>query len=253
MQLIRFLKEYCYSIAIVGTLLFLYELATAQGLLKKTLYPRIPEIVTALVSSLPDLMDGLVSSLGLLLPSYLLALVVGIVGGLVVGWYGPVRRNLLPIFRGISPVPPTLYIPYAIAIFPTFWLSSAFVIFIGSLWPVLMGTVHGVVLLEEKYLDNARTLGLSGFKLLRKVVFPAALPMIFNGAGVALVFAFVLLTVAEMFGVKSGMGFFIQHHADFFEYSKVIAGMIFMSTAIILIMVFFDRIQNRMLYWTTKR
>lgn len=253
MQLSRLLREYCYSIAIVVISLLLYELATAQGLLKTTIFPRIPQIVKALIISWPDLMDGLVHSLGLLLPSYFLALIVGILGGLFVGWYEPLRRNLMPIFRGISPVPPTLYIPYAIALFPTFWLSSAFVIFISSLWPVLMGTVHGVILLEEKYLDNARTLGLSGFRLLRKVVFPAALPMIFSGASVGLVFAFVLLTVAEMFGVKSGMGFFIQHHADFFEYPKVIAGMIFMSSVIVVIMVLFDKVQNRMLYWTTKR
>ncbi len=67
-----------------------------------------------------------------------------------------------------------------------------------------MGTIHGVTLLEERYLDNASALGLGGFRLMRKVIFPGALPMIFSGAGMALVFSFILLTVAEMFGAKAG-------------------------------------------------
>jgi NitT/TauT family transport system permease protein len=146
-----------------------------------------------------------------------------------------------------------MLIPYAIAVLPTFWLSSAFIIFAGAFWPILMGTIHGVVLLEERYLDNARTLGLGGFRLLTKVIFPGALPMIFSGAGMALVFSFILLTVAEMFGAKSGMGHFIQYYADFSDYPKVLAGMLFMSLVIILIMELFDLVQRRSLHWTGKR
>jgi NitT/TauT family transport system permease protein len=116
-----------------------------------------------------------------------------------------------------------------------------------------MNTIHGVVLIEERYLDNARTLGLSGTRLLRRVVFPAALPHIFSGAGMALVFSFILLTVAEMFGAKAGMGYFIQYYADFSDYPKVLAGMLFMSLVIICVMELFDLVQRRSLHWTGKR
>jgi len=249
-----FLKNYGRSVILLVLLVLLFELATdVTGWLEPVLFPGLSRILPELKRSLPKLMDGFFSSLGLLLPSYLLALMLGIGGGLLVGSSAPLRSTLMPIFRGASPIPPTMLIPYAIAVLPTFWLSSAFIIFAGAFWPILMGTIHGVTLLEERYLDNARTLGLRGFRLLQKVVFPGALPMIFSGAGMALIFSFILLTVAEMFGAKSGMGHFIQYYADFSDYPKVLAGMLFMSLVIVLVMELFDLVQRRALHWTGKR
>lgn len=249
-----FIRKYGRSVVLLALLVLLFELATdLTGWLEPVLFPGLSRIVPELKRSLPKLALGFLNSMGLLLPSYLLALVLGIVGGLLVGSSATLRATLMPIFRGISPIPPTMLIPYAIAVLPTFWLSSAFIIFVGAFWPILMGTIQGVVLLDERYLDNASTLGLRGFRLLRKVIFPGALPLIFNGAGMALVFSFILLTVAEMFGAKSGMGHFIQYYADFSDYPKVLAGMIFMSLVIILIMELFDLVQRRALHWIGKR
>ena len=249
-----FIKKYGRSLALLAFLIILFEIATdLTGWLEPVLFPGLLRILPELKRSLPKLLEGLLNSMGLLLPSYLLALLLGIGGGLLVGSSAILRGMFMPIFRGISPIPPTMLIPYAIAILPTFWLSSAFIIFAGAFWPILMGTIHGVVLLEERYLDNAKTLGLSGPRLLRKVIFPGALPMIFSGAGMAMVFSFILLTVAEMFGAKSGMGHFIQYYADFSDYPKVLAGMLFMSFVIIFIMELFDFIQRRSLHWTGKR
>jgi NitT/TauT family transport system permease protein len=248
------LKRYTGPAIVVLMLVLVFELATDwSGWLEPVLFPGLSRILPALWKSLPQLMRGFGNSMGLLVPSYLLALILGVGGGLVVGSSTWLRRLLMPVFRGVSPIPPTMLIPYAIAILPTFWLSSAFIIFAGAFWPILMGTIHGVLHLEERYLDNARTLGLRGFRLYRKVVFPGALPMIFSGAAMALVFSFILLTVAEMFGAKSGMGHFIQYHADFSDYPKVLAGMLFMSLVIVLIMELFDLVQRRVLHWTGKR
>ncbi len=250
----EFSKKYWRSIALLALLVLLFELATDySGWLEPVLFPGLSRILPELKRSLPKLLQGFGNSLGLLVPSYLLALLLGIGGGLVVGSSALLRGALMPIFRGVSPIPPTMLIPYAIAVLPTFWLSSAFIIFAGAFWPILMGTIHGVVLLEERYLDNARTMGLSGYRLLRKVILPGALPMVFSGAGMALVFSFILLTVAEMFGAKSGMGHFIQYYADFSDYPKVLAGMLFMSLVIVLIMELFDLVQRRALHWVNKR
>ncbi|WP_242392287.1 ABC transporter permease [Anaeromyxobacter oryzisoli] len=250
----RLARRYAGTLAVVAVAVLLFELATdVTGWLEPVLFPGLRLILPALWRSLPKLLEGLVSSVGLLLPGYAAALVLGIAMGLVVGWYAPLRHTLMPIFRALSPLPPTLLIPYVIALLPTFWLSSFFIIFIGSFWPILMATIHGVVLVEDRYLDNARALGLSGARLLRLVILPAALPVIFTGAGMALVFSFILLTVAEMFGARSGLGFFIQHNADFSEYAKVLGGMLFTSAFIVLVMAAFDGIQGRLLHWTARR
>jgi len=251
---VEFLKKYRYVLMIISITALLYEVVTdGLRIADPTLFPGLPKIALALYASKYLLLQGIISSLGLLVPSYLLALVVGITCGIIIGWYKPLRENLGPLFNGLSPIPPNLYTPYAIALMPTFYLSSTTIIFIGCLWPILMHTIQGVVLIEEKYIDNARTLGLKGFKLLHKVVLPAALPMIFSGAGTSLIFSFILLTVAEMFGVKSGLGFFVLYYADFFDYPRVLAGMFVMSTLIMCILWLFGVVERRMLFWTIKR
>ncbi len=248
-----YLKRYRYIWFIIATLVLTYEILTdGWAILDPTLFPGLPKVAAALYNSKELLGQGILSSLGLLIPSYGLALLIGVLGGLVIGCNDTLRENLVPLFHAASPLPPNLYTPYAIALLPTFWLSSTSIIFIGCLWPILMSTIRGVVLIEEKYLDNARALGLKGFKLLRKVILPAALPMIFSGAGTSLIFSFILLTVAEMFGVKSGLGFFVLYYADFFDYARVLAGMLVMSALILCIMGLFDLVQRKMLFWTTK-
>ena len=248
------IKNYGGTLIIIAIFIFLFELATdIMHWLEPVIFPGLSKILPALLESFPELMQGLLSSLGLLVPSYILALVLGISIGLLVGWYEPLRKSLSPIFHGVSPIPPTLYIPYAITVLPTFWHASAFIIFIGCLWPIINGSIHGVSLIESKYLDNARCLGLRGWRLLIKIILPASLPMIIGGAETALVFSFILLTVAEMFGARSGLGYFIQYYADFSSYDKVLAGLIFMSCFITIVMTCFDKLKKSMLFWTSKQ
>lgn len=249
-----FLKRYLYlSLIIIGLILSYIVVTDILHILDAGLFPSILKIISAAYESRNELVEGVISSSLLLLPSYLLALVLGISTGLVVGWYAALRKNLLPLFRGASSIPPTLLIPYSIALLPTFWLASSCIIFIGCFFPICLGTIHGVVLIEERYLDNAKTLNLKGFRLLHKIILPASLPAIFSGASTALIFAFILLTISEMFGVKSGIGFFIQHYAEFFDYARVLAGLVVVAFFIIAIMTVFDKIQQHMLYWTIKK
>lgn len=243
-----------FSLGIVASVAVAYEIATdITGALDPLLFPGLSRIVPELAHSSGKLLKGTISSAALLVPGYGLALFLGISLGLITGMNRSLKMALMPLFRALSPIPSTMLIPYAIAVLPTFWLSSAFIIFAGAFWPILLGTIHGVILMEPRWIDNARCLGLKGPRLIFKVVLPGAMPTIFAGAGMALVFSFILLTVAEMFGAKSGLGFFIQYYADFADYPKVLAGMLFMAAIIITIMGSFDWIQARVLHWTKNR
>ncbi|MDI3257691.1 MAG: ABC transporter permease [Kyrpidia sp.] len=242
------------TIAVVGALLLLWEVAATYGKwLNPVLFPRLEEIFAALWNHLPDLFRGFLSSMSLFVPGYGLAVAAGIAGGLYFGLHPRIRRVLMPLFHLLSPIPPTMYIPYAIALLPTFGTASVFLIFIGAFWPVFMNTVHGVLFIEKSVLDNARVLGLRGRLLIFKVILPAASPYIFEGAGVALAFSFILLTVAEMFGAKSGMGYFIQYYADFSDYKNVLAGMLFNGLVILGITALFEKVKHRLLFWTRLR
>lgn len=214
--------------------------------------PLIPHpLITAraLWESLPELWVGTLSSFSILIPGFLLATVLGIVSGLSIGTSARLQRIFFPFARVAAPLPPTVYIPYAIAILPTFKLSAIFVVFIGAFWPIFQNAAAGAHALEERYRDNARILGLSGFEYHWKVVFPAALPHIFSGMAVGLGFSFILLTVAELFGANAGLGRFVQYYADFADYPKMVAGILYTGLVTFLAMTGLEKIKRRALFW----
>jgi NitT/TauT family transport system permease protein len=199
--------------------------------------------------SLPELLRGTVSSFLILIPGHLLAVVVGIVWGLLVGTTPFLNRLFSPFARFTSPVPPTIYVPYAIALLPTFRTAAGFVVFIGAFWPIFLNTVAGASALPKHYRDSARILELNRIEYLARIVFPAALPHIFSGINVGLVFAFILLTVAELFGANDGLGRFIQLYADYADYPRMVAGILYTGVVVLIATEVLERIKHRALFW----
>ncbi|SCM81349.1 ABC-type nitrate/sulfonate/bicarbonate transport system, permease component [uncultured Sporomusa sp.] len=250
----RFFQNYSGTVLILATAFGLYELVTdGLGLLSQVLFPGFSKIGPRLVSSLPKLIDCFFSSMYLLIPTYIVGAVSGMLLGIIIGLRPRLHKSLKPIIFGLSPLPPSMLTPYFIAVMPTFYLSSCGVIFIGVFWPILSGTINGITMIEQKYLDNAKVLGFTGWKLLFYIIIPAAAPMIFAGMGTALNFAFILLGIAEMFATTSGLGYYIQYYADFSDYARVLAGLLFTTVVIVSIMVLFDRIKKKTLFWTINK
>ena len=234
----------------VGIIAGYWLLTDGFGILDSFLFAGPSRVIPAFLKSTDKLMEGLWSSLLLLVPAYALAVVLGISLGVLIGLFMPLRRNLTPYINAFSAVPVTLITPFAIHVFATFYSASVFVIFLGAFWPILGTTVAGVVTIDKRYLENAATLEIGGVEKMFRVILPAAAPTIFAGCSVALKFAFILLTVSEMFGATSGMGFFVQYYSDFARFDMVIAGFIFMALILVGIMWLFDLIRNKALAWT---
>ena len=214
-----------------------------------SLLPTPQRTLAALVDSLPELWQGTVSSLLILIPGFSAATVLGVVAGLAAGSSPRLGDAVFPVSRVVAPIPPTVYVPYAIARLPTFQLSAIFVVFIGAFWPVFQNTVAGAHALEARHRDNARILGLHGFEYQRRVVFPAALPHIFSGMAVGLAFSFILLTVAELFGANAGLGRFVQYYADFADYPRMVAGILYTGLVTFIAMTLLDTVRRRVLFW----
>jgi NitT/TauT family transport system permease protein len=100
-----------------------------------------------------------------------------------------------------------------------------------------------------RHRDNARILGLSRCSYLRRVVFRAALPHIFAGMGVGLALSFILLTVAELFGANAGLGHFVQYYADFADYPRMAAGILYTGAVTLLSMGLLELARRRALFW----
>lgn len=213
------------------------------------LFPSLIVTLKALKESLPELLKGTWSSFLILIPGYFSAVFLGITWGLLVGTTGWLHRTFSPFARAAAPVPPTVYIPYAIALLPTFRLSAIFVVFVGAFWPIFINTASGAAAMPVRHRDNARILGMSRFSYLRRVVFRAALPHIFSGMGVGLALSFILLTVAELFGANAGLGRFVQYYADFADYPRMAAGILYTGLVTLLSMGLLELVKRRALFW----
>jgi NitT/TauT family transport system permease protein len=236
-------------IFIAGVILLWQFISSFSHFSGKYLFPSPLLTAQTLWTSLPELLIGTVYSFLILLPSLALAISLGIIWGLIVGTTPALNRMFSPFARFASPVPPTIYIPYAIALLPTFHTAAGFVVFIGVFWPVFLNTANGAGELPQHYRDNARILGLAKVEYLRRVVFPATLPQIFSGINVGLVFAFIMLTVAELFGASKGLGRFVQLYADYADYPRMVAGILYTGVVVWISMEVLERIKKRSLFW----
>lgn len=222
------------------------ELATQHF---RFLFPSLSVILKALWDSLPELLQGTYSSFLILAPGYLLAVAAGLVIGIVTATTGWLARAFMPFARVVAPVPPTIYIPYAIAIMATFRSASIFVVFLGAFWPIFLSSAAGAAAVPGRYRDDALILGLTRFEYLRKVVFPASLPHSFSGLAVGLALSFIMLTVAELFGANAGLGRFVQYYADFADYPRMVAGIIYTGLITFTSMYLLEKVRKRVLFW----
>ncbi len=230
--------------------ILIWELLTVRlGILDKFLYPAPGTVFKLFIREFPFLLKGLLSSLQLLIGGYILALLIAIPLALVIGWRKRLYLAAKPLTKVLGPIPPIVYIPYAIAILPTFKASSIFIIFIGAFWPIFINTLNGVFTIERKIIDAARVLNVGERAMLFQVILPGALPSIFSGATIALVFSFILLTSAEMIGATSGIGWYVKYFSDFADYPRVIVGIIFIGFVVTVITYFFDKAEKFLLRW----
>jgi len=156
-----------------------------------------------------------------------LALVVAIPLGLWMGWVGGVYRTLNPIFQMLRPISPIAWIPLAILWFGVGDVSPIFLIFISSVFPMIVQTTSGVHTIERRYLRAAANFGVSRSVLFRRVVIPAVLPEIIVGMRIGIGVAWLVVVAAEMIALRSGLGYLIMDSRNAGNrYDLVIASMI---------------------------
>jgi len=156
-----------------------------------------------------------------------LALVVAIPLGLWMGWVSGVYRTLNPIFQMLRPISPIAWIPLAILWFGVGDVSPIFLIFISSVFPMIVQTTSGVHTIERRYLRAAANFGVSRAVLFRRVVIPAVLPEIIVGMRIGIGVAWLVVVAAEMIALRSGLGYLIMDSRNAGNrYDLVIASMI---------------------------
>ncbi|MGJ5674322.1 MAG: nitrate ABC transporter permease [Nostochopsis sp.] len=138
-----------------------------------------------------------------------LAAIVGIVLGILIGANKLLHTAVDPIFQVLRTVPPLAWLPISLAAFQQANPSAIFVIFITSIWPILINTTVGVQQIPQDYINVARVLRLKGPKYFIKIVFPATVPYIFTGLRIGIGLSWLAIVAAEMLVGGVGIGSFI--------------------------------------------
>jgi NitT/TauT family transport system permease protein len=146
--------------------------------------------------------------------------------GLFMGSRPLVYELFNPVLQVLRPIPPIAYIPLAILWFGLGNPPAFFLISLGAFFPVLMNTIAGVRSVDTIYLRAAKNLGAGEWTLFWRVMIPAAMPYILTGIRVGIGVAFIVVIVAEMIAVNTGLGYRILEAREYFWSDKVIAGMV---------------------------
>ncbi len=234
----------------LGAFLTVWELATAKfGWLPLPFFPPPQSIVEVYTDDLPKLLDSVFASVKLQLGGYFIGAAVGFLTGVSIGWSRLAGYWVHPILRFIGPLPATAWLPIAFFTFPSSWSASTFLIALATGFPVTVLTWSGVASVSSAYYDVARTLGAKPSFLVTKVAIPAALPHVFVGLFMGLGSSFAVLVVAEMIGVKAGLGWYLQWAQGWASYNNMYAALIVMSLLCSGAITLLFRVRDRLLVW----
>ena len=235
---------------IVFAVLIFWEYITAKvGVKDAMLYPAPENVFNIFVTDYEKILEGVGSSLRLMGLAFALALFFGVGLGLIVGLSDRLSSTVMPIVRVISPIPPIIYSPYAVALLPSFRAASIFVITMTIFWSIFMNMVLSVRQIDRKIMDSARTLNLNQRSMILHVLLPYSLPGIINSVSVSVSTSFLVLTAAEMIGATSGLGWYIKYNADFANFTKVIAGIFVIGVVVTVLNTLISLVKRLLIRW----
>lgn len=235
---------------IVFAALIFWEYITAKvGVKDAMLYPAPENVFNIFVTDYEKILEGVGSSLRLMGLAFALALFFGVGLGLIVGLSDRLSSTVMPIVRVISPIPPIIYSPYAVALLPSFRAASIFVITMTIFWSIFMNMVLSVRQIDRKIMDSARTLNLNQSSMILHVLLPYSLPGIINSVSVSISTSFLVLTAAEMIGATSGLGWYIKYNADFANFTKVIAGIFVIGVVVTVLNALISLVKRLLIRW----
>lgn len=171
----------------------------------------------------------LLASLQRVAIGYTLAVICGVALGILVGQSVWAMRGLDPLFQVLRTVPPLAWLPLSLAGFQDSQPSALFVIFITSIWPIIINTSVGVRNIPLDYRNVARVVRLNGWQYFYKIMLPAAAPYIFSGLRIGIGLSWLAIIAAEMLVGGVGIGFFIWDAWNSSRISDIILALIYVG------------------------
>jgi ABC-type nitrate/sulfonate/bicarbonate transport system permease component len=232
-------------------LLIVWELVAQARLINPLVVPplsRILGVFSDLVWS-GQIPLQVASSMKRAAAGYIMAAVVFIPLGILMGLSQSVYRLFEVIVEMLRPVPPPVMIPVAMLFFGLEDEMKIFVIFFSCAWPILLNTLDGTRNVDRVLLNTARTFGLSRRKIIWNIILPAASPQIVTGLKVSLPITLILVVISEMVGSTDGIGYFILDSQRRFRVAQMYAGMLTLAILGYALNQFFNVLYRLLMPW----
>ncbi|MDR1569595.1 MAG: ABC transporter permease subunit [Oscillospiraceae bacterium] len=235
---------------VVFLLFAAYDHATLKtGLLPLPYFPWPDRILNAIIDDRVLLLDCIGNSLQLLFLGYIFGAAAGLLTGVSAGWSRSIRYWVMPLIRILGPIPSTTWLPIILIVAASLFGGSVFLIALGVWYPVTMTSMNGVQNIRKANFEVARTLGASNARLVFRVAVPSAMPYIFQGLTQGMSVACTALMVAEMMGVESGLGWYINWQRGWAEFAKMYAAIIVICLTFTVVNMALTLIRKRVLRW----
>lgn len=235
---LRAVMRYYVGLLSVGfAFIGMLDLATLKtGRLLLPFIPSPDKIMASLVNNLATVAESFVASMKLLFTGLFFGAVSGFISGILIGWSRVCKYWFDPVLKIIGPVPAAAWLPIVVVLFPTNRAASIFLIALSVWFPLTITLSSAIRNTKKSWIEAARIMGASDWYIMWKVAVPAAMPAVFTGLFMGLSNSFGALIVAEMLGVKAGLGWYINWAQAWGEYARIF------STVIIFAIVFFTLI-----------
>jgi nitrate/nitrite transport system permease protein len=187
-------------------------------------------------------------SIARVLSGYLLAVAVAIPIGFLIGMSPLMGRALDPFIQVLKPISPLAWMPLALYTIKDSGISAIFVIFICSLWPMLINTAFGVAAVRNEWLNVARTLEMGPGRTAWRMILPAAAPTILTGMRISVGIAWLVIVAAEMLVGGTGIGYFVWNEWNNLSITNVITAILFIGVVGMALDQLMGRLQRLVAY-----
>jgi ABC-type nitrate/sulfonate/bicarbonate transport system permease component len=214
-------------------------------------YPPLGDVLSAFADTwlFERFSEDVVPSLVRLGIGYVIAVVVGVALGILLGQRPVLRRMVTPVIEFLRAIPAPALIPFAILILGVENDAKIFLIALVCVFPVLLNAIDGVAGVEPTLLDTADVYRIGALDRLRYVVLPAAAPQIFAGMRTSLSLSLILMVISEMVASSNGIGYFILQSQRSFAITEMWSGILLLGLLGYLFNAVFTIVERRVLAW----
>lgn len=231
-------------------LLTAYDYLTVKtGILTHPFVPCMNLILNAAIIDHKIILDSTLHTLQLLFIGYFSGVFLGLITGITCGYSKRVRYWIDPIIKFLGPIPTSTWIPIMMVLATSLFQGAVFIIALGSWFAVTVASMTGIANVDKDFFDAAKTLGANNRQLVFKVAIPHAMPSILSGCTQAMSSSCTAIMIAEMLGVKSGLGWYMNWTKSWAAYDKMFAALFVICFIFTIVTKALDLIKKRVLRW----